>query len=88
RMMMNILLETVIGTIPVFGDLFDFAWKANERNMALLDTQLQKTPAHGTAKHRLTAASVILLIAFVIIVVLLIALAVKLLLALIEAVGA
>ena len=88
RMMMNVLLETVMGTIPVLGDLFDFAWKANERNMALLDAQLQKVPARGTARHRLTTASVILLIAFVILVVLLIALAVKLLLELIEAVGA
>ncbi len=50
RMMMNILLETVMGTIPVLGDLFDFAWKANQRNMALLDAQLQKAPAHGNSE--------------------------------------
>jgi len=87
RMMMNILLETVMGTIPVLGDLFDFAWKANQRNMALLDAQLQKAPAHGSARHRLTTASVVLLIAFVIILVLLLALTVKLVLALVAAVS-
>ena len=88
RMMMNVLLETLMGTIPVLGDLFDFAWKANERNMALLEAQLQRVPARGTAKHRLTAASVILLLGFVLLVVLLIALAIKLVSALVAAVGA
>lgn len=87
RMMMNILLETVMGTIPVLGDLFDFAWKANQRNMALLDEQLRKAPARGSARHRLTTASVVLLIAFVIILVLLLALTVKLVLALVAAVS-
>ena len=66
RMMMNILLETVMGTIPVLGDLFKFAGRPNQRNMALLDAQLQKAPAYGSARHRLTTASVVLLIAFAI----------------------
>ena len=88
RMMMNILVETVVGTIPVLGDLFDFAWKANERNMVLLDAQLRKAPARGSAKTRLTTASVILLIGFVIVLILLLALAVKLVLALVSALSA
>jgi len=36
RMTLNILLESVIGVIPVFGDLFDFAFKANQRNVDLM----------------------------------------------------
>jgi hypothetical protein len=36
RMAGNILLETIIGAVPVVGDLFDFAWRANTRNIALL----------------------------------------------------
>lgn len=88
RMMMNILLESLVGTIPVLGDLFDFAWKSNQRNMRLLDVQLQNTPANGSAKRRLTTASVALLSGFVIILIVLIVLAVKLLLALAAALGA
>ena len=41
RMVFNILLESVVGSIPVLGDLFDFAWKANTKNMALLEAHLQ-----------------------------------------------
>lgn len=36
RMGMNIGLDFLFGAIPVVGDLFDFAWKSNERNMELI----------------------------------------------------
>ena len=37
RMLFNVVIDTVIGMIPLAGDLFDFAWKANDMNMALLE---------------------------------------------------
>lgn len=37
RMVGNILVETIIGVVPVLGDAFDFAWKANLRNLDLID---------------------------------------------------
>jgi hypothetical protein len=37
RMGGNILIETVLGAVPVLGDLFDFAWQANTRNLALIE---------------------------------------------------
>ena len=37
RMGGNILVEALIGTIPLLGDLFDFAWQANTRNLALIE---------------------------------------------------
>ena len=36
RMIANVLLETVIGAIPVAGDIFHIVWKANRRNYRLL----------------------------------------------------
>lgn len=36
RMGFNIILESVIGTIPVVGDLFDIVFKANLRNVNLM----------------------------------------------------
>jgi hypothetical protein len=38
RMMMNIGIEAAVGTIPVVGDLFDFVWKANRRNLRLVES--------------------------------------------------
>lgn len=37
RMAGNVAIETLVGAVPVVGDLFDFAFKANVRNMALLE---------------------------------------------------
>ena len=37
RMVFNIILETLVGTVPVLGDLFDAGWKANAKNLALLE---------------------------------------------------
>jgi hypothetical protein len=40
RMMGNVLLDVGVGTVPLLGDLFDVAFKANTRNMALLEPYL------------------------------------------------
>jgi hypothetical protein len=37
RMTGNVLIETAIGVIPFAGDLFDAAYKANTKNIALLE---------------------------------------------------
>lgn len=37
RMVLNALIDAGAGAVPVIGDLFDFAWKATEWNMALLE---------------------------------------------------
>ncbi|HXG67602.1 MAG TPA: DUF4112 domain-containing protein, partial [Blastocatellia bacterium] len=36
RMVFNVGMDYLIGTIPLIGELFDFAWKANTKNMELL----------------------------------------------------
>ena len=37
RMLANIAVEVVGGSVPLVGDLFDMAFKANLRNLALLE---------------------------------------------------
>ena len=36
RMLANVAIETIVGSVPILGDAFDIAWKANRRNFALL----------------------------------------------------
>jgi hypothetical protein len=63
RMALNIALEGVVGTIPLAGDLFDAAWKANQRNVRLLDEWLER-PAHaGRASGLVVLVVVVTLIA-------------------------
>ncbi len=42
RMGGNIVLDTTIGAIPLAGDVFDFFWKANMRNLRILDRHREK----------------------------------------------
>jgi hypothetical protein len=37
RMMANVLLDVAVGSIPLLGDLFDVGFKANTRNVRLLE---------------------------------------------------
>ncbi|MEY4515251.1 MAG: hypothetical protein RLZZ450_7373 [Pseudomonadota bacterium] len=37
RMALNVGLDALIGSVPVVGDLFDFVWKANRRNLSLIE---------------------------------------------------
>jgi hypothetical protein len=37
RMMANVGIEALIGAVPILGDLFDVAFKANNRNLRLLE---------------------------------------------------
>lgn len=40
RMILNLSVDTLVGTVPLLGDLFDVGFKANIRNAALLDRHL------------------------------------------------
>jgi hypothetical protein len=46
RMLVNLALDVIIGTVPLFGDIFDIAWKANRRNYALLTRHLEHPRHH------------------------------------------
>jgi hypothetical protein len=41
RMLGNIALEAFVGAIPLLGDIFDFVWQANTRNIALVHRHYQ-----------------------------------------------
>ena len=43
EMVGNIIFDSVVGIVPVLGDFFDVTWKANVRNMALLEKHLDIT---------------------------------------------
>ena len=47
----NVALDAGLGAIPVLGDIFDFAWKANLRNVALLERHLA-APARAERADR------------------------------------
>lgn len=74
RMVSNLLTDTALGTVPVAGDMFDVVWKANARNVHLLEEHLQN-PNPSRAADRLFVFGVILVLILLVAVVVAIALA-------------
>lgn len=50
RMSLNILLDATIGAIPVLGQIFDFYYKANKRNVQLLKEHYTEGKHQGSGK--------------------------------------
>ena len=61
KMATNIAIEFILGSIPIIGDIFDALWKANKRNVELIE----KTTIENQENYRLNyliMASLIILI--------------------------
>jgi hypothetical protein len=62
RMIFNAGIDALIGMVPIAGDLFDFGWKSNQMNMALLER-------HAYEEHRPSVADWMFVLAMIAIVV-------------------
>lgn len=62
RMIFNVAIDVLTGFIPLFGDLFDFAWKANNRNMALLERHVYEEHGPSPRDWAFVVACVLLLL--------------------------
>ena len=52
RMVANIAVDTLLGAMPVVGDIFDVAWKSNKKNVALLKRASAQQPTGASLQHR------------------------------------
>src|SRR4030095_13742787 len=59
RMLLNLGIDTAVGSVPVVGDLFDFAYKANTKNI-----QIYRQSLSGQRKPLKDVLFVALVIAF------------------------
>jgi hypothetical protein len=58
RMGVNLALDTLLGLVPFAGDLFDAGWKANARNLRLLEAWLDHPGPTRRSSGALAAAIV------------------------------
>lgn len=49
RMVLNVLLDTIIGSIPLIGDVFDMFYKSNMRNLRLMQEHYREGRHRGSA---------------------------------------
>lgn len=48
RMILNVMIDNFLDVFPILGNILDFVWKANNKNMILLEKHL----ANPTHTHR------------------------------------
>jgi hypothetical protein len=51
KMVFNVIVDGLVGSVPVLGDFFDFAWTANSYNIKLLEEYL-KFPSQQRSADR------------------------------------
>lgn len=78
RMLTNVGIDTLVGVIPALGDVFDAAWKANVRNVVLLQSHLVTSDESARNRGSVLTASLIAVVVLALIVVAGIALAIYL----------
>jgi hypothetical protein len=61
RMLMNVGIDVLVGVVPFAGDIADVFWKANTRNLAILERHAMM-PQPATAGDRLFVGVVLLAI--------------------------
>ncbi|QNK64509.1 DUF4112 domain-containing protein [Pedobacter sp. PAMC26386] len=67
-MCINILLDTTIGAIPGVGQVWDFFFRSNTRNMLLLQEYYREGKHQGSGKNTIVLALVILSLIFILLI--------------------
>ncbi len=57
--MFNIILDAVVGGIPLIGSLFDFVYKANDKNIRLLKNHYHEGKHQGSGKGILITITIV-----------------------------
>jgi hypothetical protein len=68
RMLANVGIDTLVGTVPALGDFFDAAWKANVKNVELLERHLAVSAGPAREKGRVFGETVLALLVLLLIV--------------------
>ena len=65
QMAANIAIDFAIGSIPIIGDLFDFIWKANKKNVELIEETTLRNEEHNKINYLIIATLIVGLVAII-----------------------
>lgn len=66
RMAFNVAVEGVVGLVPLAGDIFDAGWKANQRNVRLLNDWMAQPQKTAKGSRLFVAALMLCLLGFLV----------------------
>ena len=68
KMAANIAIEFIIGWIPIIGDVFDILWKANKRNVELIEDATAEKQVNEKLNYLIVASLIILILGTILII--------------------
>jgi hypothetical protein len=66
RMVMNVAIDSIVGAVPILGDLFDIGWKSNTRNMDLLERYVARPQVTRAASQGAVIAAIVAILLIVV----------------------
>ena len=68
KMAANIAIEFIIGWIPIIGDVFDILWKANKRNVELIEDATAEKQVNEKLNYLIIASLIILILGTILVI--------------------
>jgi hypothetical protein len=68
KMAANIAIEFIIGWIPIIGDVFDVLWKANKRNVELIEDATAEKQVNEKLNYLIMASLIILILGTILVI--------------------
>ncbi|MBK8500983.1 MAG: DUF4112 domain-containing protein [Saprospiraceae bacterium] len=68
KMILNIILDAIVGSIPFLGDIFDLFFKANKRNLDLFQAHFEEGKHQGSAWPVVITVLILLILLFTLVV--------------------
>ena len=67
KMATNIAIEFILGSIPIIGDIFDALWKANKRNVELIEKATLENQENNRLNHLIMASLIIIILGLILV---------------------
>ena len=67
KMATNIAIEFIIGSIPIIGDIFDALWKANKRNVELIEEATLENQEKYRLNYLIMASLIIIILGLILV---------------------
>jgi len=68
KMTANIAIEFIIGSIPIIGDIFDALWKANKRNVELIEEATIENQENYRLNYLIMASLIVLILSLILVI--------------------
>ena len=68
KMATNLAIEFIMGSIPIIGDIFDALWKANKKNVELIEEATIENQENYRLNYLIIASLIVLILGLILVI--------------------